>query len=174
MNALLWLAKFFAKTLVGILVASLVFVFAMRFADGPWGMIPGGAFAQPAVAAPSDWSFTKDLDTVEFQLLEPVGSRTSWVMQHNNRIFIPSGYMNATIGKLWKHWPKDAEQNGAALLRIDGNVYTVTMQRKKDADALRSILAELARKYMSTQPPISAMLDEVASDNLWVFELVPR
>lgn len=174
MNALLSLAKFLTKILVGVLVASLVFVFAMRFADGPWGMVPGGAFAQPAVAAPSDWSFAKELDTVEFQLLEPVGSRTSWVMEHDNRIFIPSGYMNATIGKLWKHWPMDAEKNGAALLRIDGNVYTVTMQRTKNAETLRPILAELARKYMSAQPPISAMLDEVASNNLWVFELVPR
>ena len=174
MDALLSLAKFFAKTFVGILFASLVFVFAMRFADGPWGMIPGGAFARPAVKAPSDWSFTKDLDTVELQLLEPVGSRTSWVIQHNNRIFIPSGYMNAPIGKLWKHWPKNAEQNGAALLRIDGSVFSVTMQRTKDVKTLRPILAELAHKYMSMQPPISAMLDEVASDNLWVFELVPR
>ena len=118
------------------------------FADGPWGVVPGGSFAETSQPAPADWSFAKEYDTVEFQLEEPVSSRTSWIMEHNNRIFIPSGYMNSTVGKIWKQWPMHAEKNGNALLRIDGQVFEVRMQRTKEAAVLAPILSELARKYM--------------------------
>lgn len=163
-----------AKTVAVVVVLAGVFVFAMRFADGPWGMVPGGAFSQSAQPGPATWAFAKELDTVEFQLLDPVSARTSWIAEHNNRIYIPSGYMNSTLGKLWKHWPMHAEKNGEALLRIDGVVYEVRMVRTKDVAALQPVLSELARKYMPTKPPMENMLAEVTSNNLWVFELVNR
>lgn len=172
MNTLISISKFIVKALVGVAIASAVFVFAMGFADGPWGVVPGGAFSESAKPTPQDWSFTKNLDTVEFQLIDPVSSRTSWIMEHDNRAFIPSGYMNSTVGKLWKHWPMHAEKNGTALLRIDGEVYTVTLQRTKNPELLRPVMSELARKYISVEPPLDSMLDEVSSNNLWVFELV--
>ena len=174
MNTLISFSKFIVKALIGAAIASAVFVFAMGFADGPWGVVPGGAFSKSAQPAPKDWSFTKNLDTVEFQLIDPVSSRTSWIMEHDNRAFIPSGYMNSTAGKLWKHWPMHAEKNGTALLRIDGEVYTVTLQRTKNPELLRPVMSELARKYISVEPPLDSMLDEVSSNNVWVFELVRR
>lgn len=174
MNTLISISKFVIKALIGIAIAGALFVFAVGFADGPWGVVPGGAFSESAQPAPQDWSFTKDLDTVEFQLIDPVSSRTSWIMEHNNRVFIPSGYMNSTVGKLWKHWPMHAEINGTALLRINGEVYRVTLKRTKNPELLRPVMGELARKYMSAQPPLDTMLDEVENNNLWVFELVRR
>ena len=174
MNTLISISKFIVKALVGVAIASAVFVFAMGFADGPWGVVPGGAFSESAQPAPQDWSFTKNLDTVEFQLIDPVSSRTSWIMEHDNRAFIPSGYMNSAVGKLWKHWPMRAEKNGTALLRVNGEVYTVTLQRTKNPELLAPVLGELARKYISAEPPLEAMLDEVSSNNLWMFELVRR
>ena len=174
MNALISTAKSLLKAVAMLGITGVLFLFAMGFADGPWGVVPGGAFSQPAQAAPDDWSFAKDMDTVEFQLIDPESSRTSWIMEHNNRIFIPSGYMNSNVGKLWKHWPMRAEKNGAALLRIDDQVYAVQMQRTKDTELLAPIVSELARKYMSVEPPIEAMLTEVTDNNLWVFELVRR
>lgn len=174
MNTLISAGKFILKALVGIVIASALFVLAMGFADGPWGVVPGGAFSETAQPAPQDWSFTKDLETVEFQLANPVSSRTSWIMEHDNRVFIPSGYMNSTVGKLWKHWPMHAEKNGTALLRIDGTVYRITLERTKDPERLRPVMGELARKYMSVEPPLDAMLGEVGSNNLWVFELIRR
>lgn len=174
MNRLVSICKFILKALVGVAIAGALFVFAMGFADGPWGVVPGGAFSEPGQPTPKDWSFTKDLDTVEFQLTDPVSSRTSWIMEHDNRVFIPSGYMNSTVGKVWKHWPMHAEKNGSALLRIDGEAYRVTLVRTKNPQLLRPVMGELARKYMSVEPPLDAMLDEVESNNLWVFELVQR
>lgn len=179
MNTLISTAKALLKLLVAGGISLFVFLFAMGFADGPWGMVPGGAFSEAAQPVPADWSFAKELDTVEFQLEEPVSSRTSWIMEHNSRIFIPSGYMNSTVGKIWKHWPMHAEKNGNALLRIDGNVYEVSMQRTKDTELLTPIMSELARKYMDVQLPIAdafmtGMHQQVSSNNLWVFELVRR
>jgi hypothetical protein len=174
MNTLISVSKFVIKAFIGIAIAGALFIFAMGFADGPWGVVPGGAFSESAQPAPQDWSFTKDLDTVEFQLIDPVSSRTSWIMEHNNRVFIPSGYMNSTVGKVWKHWPMHAEKNGTALLRIDGKAYRVTLERTKNPELLRPVMGELARKYMSAQPPLDTMLNEVQSNNLWVFELVRR
>ena len=174
MNTLISISKFVIKAFIGIAIAGALFIFAVGFADGPWGVVPGGAFSESAQPAPQDWSFTTDLDTVEFQLIDPVSSRTSWIMEHNNRVFIPSGYMNSTVGKLWKHWPMHAEINGTALLRINGEVYRVTLKRTKNPELLRPVMGELARKYMSAQPPLDTMLDEVENNNLWVFELVRR
>jgi len=179
MNTLLSALKTMLKLLVASAISIVVFLFAMGFADGPWGMVPGGAFSEASQPAPADWSFAKELETVEFQLEEPVSSRTSWIMEHNNRIFIPSGYMNSTLGKIWKHWPMHAEKNGSALLRIDGNVYEVHLTRTKDTELLTPIMSELARKYMDIQTPIAdeliaVMRQQVSSNNLWVFELVRR
>lgn len=147
-------------------------VYFMKFADGPWGMVPGGEFSQAVQTPPDSWAFVKDRDTVEFQLRGPGTSRTSWIAEHNNRIFIPSAYMNSTFGKLWKHWPIHAEGNGAALLRIDDRVYTVHLTRIKDTQVLEPVLTELARKYMTSKPPMDAMLAQVTNNDLWVFELL--
>jgi len=108
---------------------------------------------------------------VEFQLLDPVRSRTTWIVEHDNRIFIPSGYMNSTVGKLWKQWPKEAERDGRAVLRVDGKLYERQLVRIRSGDILTPVLAELGRKYVGGQPvPLSA----VTSDDLWIFELIPR
>jgi hypothetical protein len=67
-----------------------------------------------------------------------------------------------------------AEKNGTALLRIDGVVYTVTLKRTKNPELLRPVMGELARKYISSEQTLDPMLNEVSSNNLWVFELVRR
>ena len=80
MNTLLSIAKTLLKLLVAGAISLFVFLFAMGFANGPWGVVPGGSFAETSQPAPANWSFAKELDTVEFQLEEPVSSRTSWIM----------------------------------------------------------------------------------------------
>ena len=144
---------------------------AMGFADGPMGMVRGGAFGSGEIINEDpDWAFIKDRETVEFQLLNPVSSRTSWVAEHNGRIFIPSGYMNTDLGKVWKHWPMHAEADGRALLRIDGKIYPRQLVRVTEDPDMTVVLAELSRKYIGQPVPMT----EVSSGNLWVFELLPR
>lgn len=148
-----------------------ILLFGMRFHDGPMGMIAGGPFktGQTIQGSEPDWRFVKDKITVEFQLLDPARSRTTWIVGHNNRVFIPSGYMTSTLGKIWKQWPLEAEKDGRAILRVDDNLYQRTLVRRMNGDFMKVVLSELNRKY-----GVVAGQDAIDSGMLWIFELVPR
>ncbi|MGE0621175.1 MAG: hypothetical protein AB7I04_21995 [Pseudomonadales bacterium] len=165
--------KLLGGLVVLVILATAGVLVAARFHDGPLELVSGGPFTsgEQYTGAEPDWSFLKDYVTVEFQLLDPVRSRTTWIVEHDNRIFIPSGYMNSTVGKLWKQWPKEAERDGRAILRVDGRLYERQLVRIRSGDILTPVLAELGRKYVGGQPvPLAA----VTSNDLWIFELVPR
>ena len=151
-------------------------IFFASFQDGPMEIAPGGAFTSgQLVSGEPDWSFAKDLYSVEFQTMNPVSSRTTFIMIHDNRVFIPSGYMTTWWGKIWKQWPYQVMEDGRAILRIDGKLYNRNLVRITDDPALPGVMAELARKYggaFETTPEM--MMEVVESDYLWIFELAPR
>ncbi len=169
--------KLFAKIVLGtvltIAAAAAAVLIGARFADGPLEIIAGGPFTsgEPQLAVPSDWSFVKDLETIEFQSLEPPRSRTVWVLVHEGRLFIPSGYMDSAWGRIWKQWPIEAERDGRIITRIDGKLHNHNLVRLREGPMLKPLLEQLSRKYMGGQPiPVAA----VASGALWLFELTPR
>ena len=93
--------------------------------------------------------------------------------------------MKSTLGKIWKHWPIEAEKDGRALLRVDGKIYARTLVRVKASPALPTIVSELGRKYMGLVPAASTDaaalakqleggLAQIRDDSLWIFELTPR
>ncbi|MCZ6642292.1 MAG: hypothetical protein O7F71_12010 [Gammaproteobacteria bacterium] len=166
-----------ALVLVFVLVVVGIFTVA-RFHDGPFdgglAIVAGGAFVEGELQTGTeepDWAFLRDYFTIEFQLLDPARSRTTFVMEHDGRIFIPSGYMNSIQGKLWKHWPKEAEEDGRALLRVDGKIYERQLVRIQEGDIVLDVLAVLGEKY--GEGP-AAPLEMVTSGDLWLFELEPR
>ena len=125
----------FGKLVAGIVVVVLAFFVVTRFTDGPMGIITGGAFSSGEVVSEEpDWRYVKDYDIVEFQLLDPARSRTTWIVEHDGRIFIPSGYMLSTVGKIWKQWPLQAKKMGAPFYEstlncIHGNWYELKTTR---------------------------------------------
>lgn len=145
-----------------------------RFSDGPLAIIAGGAFTsgQLVTTPVPDWSFVHDTQEVEFQLLEPARSRTTWIIEHEGKAYIPSGYMTTWWGKLWKKWPLEAEMDGRILLRIDGKIYERRLVRIDSGPLLAPLTAELSRKYAggATEIPVEA----VTSGYLWLYELAPR
>jgi hypothetical protein len=151
--------------IVGVLVGA-------RFADGPIAIIAGGPFKSGQLVSGSepDWSFVHDVREVEFQLVEPPRSRTTWILDHEGKAYIPCGYMTTWWGKLWKQWPHEAEKDPRILLRIDGKLYERRLVRVEDGPALAPLLAELSRKYAGGReiPP-----EVVTSGYLWLFELAP-
>lgn len=160
--------------LIAIAIAAVIaLVVGAKFLDGPWGLLPGGVFksGETVVGAEPDWSFVHDIQEVEFQLLEPAGSRTTWIVDHQGKAYIPCGYMTSWWGKLWKQWPIHAEKDGRAIVRIEGKLYERQLVRVTQGPALEPLLAELERKY-----PIAQGLDiqAVESGGLWIFELAPR
>jgi hypothetical protein len=144
-----------------------------RFADGPVAIVAGGPFTSgELVSGPEpDWSFVRDVQEVEFQLLEPARSRTTWILDHEGKAYIPSGYMTTWWGKLWKRWPLEAEKDPRILLRIGDSLYERQLLRIQDGPSVAPLLAQLSRKYAGGREiPIEA----VTSGYLWLYELAPR
>ena len=144
-----------------------------RFADGPIAIIAGGPFTSgELVTGPEpDWSFTRDIQEVEFQLVDPPRSRTTWILEHEGRIFIPCGYMTTRWGKIWKQWPLEALEDGRAILRIGDKLYERALVRIEDGPLLAPLTAELGRKYTRVA---GVGPEAVTSGTLWLFELAPR
>jgi hypothetical protein len=170
MKVILWIALGLLGSLLLLIGVGLI---GARFADGPVAIIAGGPFTSgELVTGPEpDWSFAHDIREVEFQLVEPPRSRTTWILEHDGRIFIPSGYMTTTWGRLWKQWPVEAMKDGRTILRIGNKLYERELVRIEDGPLLAPLTAELSRKYVGgAEIPTEA----VTSGNLWLFELAPR
>ena len=168
--------KAFAKSVayfLGLIVVLVLGALVLaRFTDGPWEIIAGGPFTTGEMATGEpDWGFAKDYSTVEFQLLDPEASRTTWIAVHDGRVFIPSGYMTTWWGKIWKQWPLQAEQDGRAILRVDGKLYDRQLVRVMGGPEVEPVMAELGRKYGGGAAFPREMFE---SGYLWIFELVPR
>src|SRR5262245_42254379 len=152
--------------LVGLIVAA-------RFAHGPIAIIAGGPFrsGEPVGGPEPDWSFVHDVKEVEFQLLEPPRSRTTWILDHEGKAYIPSGYMTTWWGKLWKQWPHEVEKDPRIILRIGNSLYERQLVRVQDGPVVAPLLAELSRKYANGR---EIPAEAVTSGYLWIFELAPR
>jgi hypothetical protein len=167
----------FLRILGGLLILLLLGVGGLligaRFSDGPIEIIAGGPFTSgELVTGPEpDWSFVHDTQEVEFQLLEPARSRTTWIVEHEGKAYIPCGYMTTWWGRLWKKWPIEAEQDGRILLRVGDKLYERQLVRIREGPLLAPITAEMGRKY----PVASSVTQEaVTSGYMWLFELAPR
>ena len=163
-----------ALGLLGSLALLIVLVLiGARFADGPIVIIAGGPFTSgELVTGPEpDWSFVRDVQEVEFQLLEPARSRTTWILDHDGKAYIPSGYMTTWWGRIWKRWPHEAEKDPRILLRIGDELYERELVRVEDGPVVAPLLEELSRKYAGgAEIPLEA----VTSGYLWLYELAPR
>ena len=159
----------------GVLVLAIgALLVGARFADGPLAIVAGGPFETgERIETPvDDWSFVHDVQEVEVQLLEPPRSRTTWIIEHDGRAFIPSGYMTSWWGRLWKQWPLEAEQDGRILLRIGGEIHPQRLVRIRSGPELPALVAELGRKYVGDAGAIP--VEAVDSGQLWLFEIVAR
>jgi hypothetical protein len=160
--------------MLGLLVLGLVgLLVGARFADGPLAIVAGGPFrsGELVTGAEPDWSFVRDTVEVELQLVEPPRSRTTWIVVHEGRAFIPCGYMNSSWGRVWKRWPLEAERDGRAILRVGNDLYERQLVRITEGPLVEPLLAELGRKYGGGR---HIPLDYVTSGSLWLFELAPR
>jgi hypothetical protein len=169
--------KMILRIVLGLLAALVllivVVIIGARFADGPVAIVAGGPFTSgELVTGPEpDWSYVQDIQEVEFQLVEPPRSRTTWILEHEGRIYIPSGYMTTAWGKLWKKWPFEALEDGRAILRIGDKLYERQLVRVEEGPTVIALTTQLSQKYMDGA---AIGPEAVASGYLWLFELAPR
>ena len=165
------------KIAVGLIVVVALLVGGLligaRFADGPIAILAGGPFETgELVSGPEpDWSFVADVREVEFQLLEPARSRTTWILQHEGKAYIPCGYMTSWWGRIWKQWPIEAQKDPRIILRIGDRLYERKLVRVREGPMIPPLLAQLGEKYLAGG---EVPLEAVTSDTLWLYELAPR
>lgn len=133
-----------------------------RSHDGPLGPLPGGPLrAGPLVTAPvADWSFAAATQEIALQLETEDRSRTTWIVVHEGRAYIPA----AAMFPPGKKWHRDALADGRATLRVDGKRYPVTLTKVEDA-ALVSRVHDVAAAKYPTRPGGDVWLFAVASRN---------
>jgi hypothetical protein len=163
--------KWIGGVVLFLLLAIVLVRIGARFMDGPYVLLPGGPLvAGEWVEGPEpDWTFARDIPEMELQLVEPPQSRTVWLQVVDGKLYIVSGYMNSTVGKLWKDWPEQAVADGRAVIRIDGKRYPRRLVRiLDDRPTLEAIAAEINRKYGA---PLTA--DMAATGDAWFFAVEP-
>ena len=141
----------------GVVALGGVAFFAPRFVhDGPLGPIPGGPLraGELFVFPVSDWSFATDLAEIELQLESQKLSRTTWILVRNGAAYVPCS-LGFPPGKSWY---KSAQQDGRALLRIEGKRYPVTLTQDDDASLADFARGEVTRKYGNAPPSNAGVL----------------
>lgn len=152
-----------------------IFLFSMRFSDGPMEIFSGGPFTTGELTpAPDDWSFLTDRDTIEFQTMDPARSRTVWLGVHEGRLFLASGYMNTSYGGIWKQWPHYLANDDRVILRIDGKLHEQRLERIMEGPEVVPVLNEFARKYFGGSGGSLSSDDSVRSGDTWMYEVVDR
>ncbi len=153
------------------LTAVLTAAVKQRFADGPNRVFSGGSLVSGELhtGPEPDWSFVNDIGTIELQLLDPPRSRRIWTTEHDDKLYVWSGYMGTTVGRLWKRWPVQAERDGRAVLRIDGTRYERQLVRIQSGDILDGITSAIRAKY-----PSQTTRAAIEAGDAWLFEAAPR
>lgn len=154
--------RWLAYALVGVAVMIAGMFVAARFMDGPLGIIPGGTFrsGEPATY-PAKWSFAEPIETIEMQLDAGDTSRNTWILVHGDGAYIPAS-LSFPPGKTWH---LEADQEGAAQLRIERRLYDVTLRRVSDTELATQLTTTLETKYATGAPDDAAY---------WFFAVDPR
>lgn len=163
--------------LLGLTIATLKI--ENRNADGPSILFPGGALqsGELHMGPEPDWSFAKEVVTIELQLEDPVSSRRIFIIESAGKVYIPSGYMRSVLGRIWKDWAFQADAgDGLAVARIEGVRYERQLVRITDDNILSGVAAELTKKYAADSSPeaIKKTLQSMVEGDTWIFEMAPR
>ncbi|MEM7220680.1 MAG: hypothetical protein AAF515_20125 [Pseudomonadota bacterium] len=151
-----------------------------RNEDGPSILFPGGELVSGDLhqGPDPDWGFTDDVFTIELQLDETGTSRRIFVMESDGKLYVPSGYMRSTLGRLWKNWAFVADEgDGLAVARIEGVRYARQLKRLTSGPAIDGVVAKMAEKYRQgdTSPEDLAQARKaVEVGEIWLFEMAPR
>jgi hypothetical protein len=138
------------RLLILLVALGALVVFGARLLDGPVGPIPGGPLSSGEWVERDivDWSFAKNVATVELQLVSQPISRTTWILVRDGGAWIPCS-LGYPPGKTWY---KEAEKDGRAVLRISGRRYAVMLARDEDPTLPDFALDEVKRKYGNPPP----------------------
>lgn len=165
------IARWIGAGLGALVILVLLTAVGARFSDGGIAVFPGGPLEGGELhrGPEPDWSALRDVPEIQLQLVDPPESRTVWLLVHDDRPFVVSGYMKTPLGRLWKQWPHEAEQDGRAVIRVGDTRYERRLVRIHDRALLEALAAEAHRKY-----GVEITADAIEAGEAWAFELEPR
>ena len=155
------LSKWLGIVIVVLVMAIGLLSFGARYHDGPLAIFTGGPFTSgEIVPASNDWNILRDSETVEFQTLDPLVSRTVWLVVYDGRLFFTSGYFKwdedhglreyglpGLISRLSKPWPYQLETDNRIILRIDDKLYERRLQQVTSRPEIVPVLDAFNDKY---------------------------
>lgn len=158
------------------LVVLLVVTWAGTQDGPPAAFLRGGPFTTGTLytGPEPDWSPMRTRGEVEFQTLVNDKSRITWIAEHENKIYILSGYMNTAFGKLWKHWPHQIVEDNRILLRIDDTIYERQLDRIMEGPMVAPVLAMIAEKYLPEGADFGDPDEAIRNGDAWMYEVAPR
>jgi len=163
----------------------------LRFSDGPFGPVAGGALktGEWGDTAKVDWNEQlggQSVGEIELQLVQPTGSRTTGAFAYEGDLYVPCdlGYVwrrlpNASTRRIlhliWllKGWHEDAVADGRAVVRVGGKRYAGQLIRVTDPDllaAFRERVSAGAAEYFGGLVPV----DPSNQGDIWFFRFDPR
>ena len=167
----------FLKIAGATFLVSGIYYLAMQYADGPTGIIRGGSFKTgELVLSPTDWSFLRGREKIEFQAFEPDTSRVVWFAVLDGRLYIISGYMNTALGKIWKQWPGRLERDNRVVLRVDGKLYEQRLRRLMAHPLLVDLMGIYAEKYgiRFAKGDHNILQTALIDGDYWLYEVIRR
>lgn len=135
---------------------------ALRFADGPLGMLPGGRLeGEPSRVPPGDWGFAAGAETLELEVgPESPRSMTVWFVVHAAELFVSADFLTP-----FKRWPHRLVEDPRARVRVAGRIHAARAQRVEDPERIAALRQAFADKY-ALEPDSLAARAEV-----WFFRL---
>ena len=114
------------------------------FASGcrPLVMIPGGELSGTVKPAPSDWSFTDDVETFQLETRpDDPYSVNVWGIGVGDAFYVASGRGASAA------WAKHIAEDPRVRLRVGDDIYELAAVRTGDAAELEAFLAVARQKY---------------------------
>ena len=139
-------------------------LWAARSLDGPWGMLPGGAFRGDAAPCPDDWTRFAGVREVEVEV-RPARPRsvTTWAVVAEGALFVPADFLTP-----WKRWPHQVAEDDRVRLRIGGEIFACRAERVREAERIAALRRAALRKYDVAPDGRAARTD------VWWFRMGPR
>lgn len=108
---------------------------------GPLVMIPGGQLSGPVVSAPTDWSFTDEVDTIQIETRpDDPYSVNVWGTALGPDLFIACGDPTS-------QWCENLGADSRARVRIGDSVYTGAVRLVEDEPTRERALVAMKKKY---------------------------
>jgi len=138
---------------------------ACSLGDGPWGMIPGGAFlgpSEPCEAA--GWGDYAQLEELQIEV-RPAAPRsvTTWSVVYAGQLFVPADFLLPG-----KRWPHQVEVDDRVRLRARGRIFECRAERVRDAALIEALRRAVAAKYALEADGMAAGAE------VWWFRIIDR